>query len=232
MTVGDYYVLAYIGVGAFLCIVGAIAIANKMGIAGRFSAKVPWLGEISAPASSMILVAGIFVLIVPPHLNPQLFVINDKNISKTPIDPSTAQGREDYTTALILDSYWFLPESIENVGAAEQWASVNYSMFGIAPVEGAGGLDVFISEYLAKRALPVSSNCGRAESEWFRDGEEVLNPCPEACDGGMPIAENFRLNGYPPHLQKKLTFQCYLTRDDLQIPVQSLREALQGDPEP
>ena len=87
MTVGDYYVLACIGLGAFLCIVGAFAIANKMGIAGRFTAKVPWLGEMSAPASSMILVAGIFVLIVPPQLNPQLFVINDKNIPKTPIDP-------------------------------------------------------------------------------------------------------------------------------------------------
>ena len=228
MSVGNIYALACIGLGALLCIVGVIAIF-KMGMTGRFQAKITLLGELSAPVSSMILVAGIFVLVVPPYLNPILFQIKDTDVFHKSQN-ITALGEEDYTTALILDSYWFLPENIENVAAAEQWASLGASMFELNSIQGPHNSDINIYESLTTKSLPVSSNCGRGETEWFRDGDEVPNPCPETCDGGVPLSEEFRLKGYPPHLEKKLTFQCYMTRDDLQIPAQSLRKVLQGDP--
>lgn len=228
MSVGNIYALACIGLGALLCIVGVIAIF-KMGMTGKLHAKVTVLGELSAPASSMILFAGIFVLIVPPYLNPTLFLTKDTSVVRKS-EIISALDEEDYTSALILDSYWFLPDNIENVDSAEQWASLGSSMSDLVTIKGLDSSDNSITEYLSNKTLPVSSNCGRGESEWFRDGDDVPNPCPEACDGGVPVSEKFRLSGYPPHLEKKLTYQCYRTRDDLQIPLQSLREALQGDP--
>ncbi|MBA4227508.1 MAG: hypothetical protein C0456_12830 [Hyphomonas sp.] len=231
MTVGDYYALACIGLGAFLCIVGAFAILNKMGIAGRFSAKVPWLGEMSAPASSMILVAGIFVLIVPPHLNPQLFVSDKETYELSEFTPGEGDAG-DINPSLVIDAFWALPDEIANFPVSANVLSrgeMGGTLSSFLDSELQGRFGKFQSTETGSVSLPLSRSCGIWTTDWYSSGANVRNPCPEDCTSGVPVASDFRLSGYPPHLERQITFQCFKSQTNLTVPVRALQRALQTE---
>lgn len=228
MTVGDYYALACIGLGAFLCIAGAFGILNKMGIAGRFSAKVPWLGEMSAPASSMVLVAGIFVLIVPPHLNPQLYVSDKETYKLSEFTPG--QGDEgDIHASLVIDAFWSLPEQMANFPVSADKMAEGHSGGVLSSFAETELNDRFFGSPIAEAGsvtLPLARSCGNWTTDWYANEDSIRNPCPESCESGTPIAREFRLAGYPPRLERQLTFQCFKSGTSLKVPVRALQRAL------
>jgi|GEM_PF-4418313 len=228
MTVGDYYVLACIGLGAFLCILGAFAILKKMGIVERFTAKVPWLGEMSAPESSLILVAGIFVLILPLRLNPQLFVSDKAVYELSEFTPGQGDAG-DIHASLVIDAFWSLPEQMANFPVSADKIGYGHSggiLSSFAETELQGRF--FGSEVTEAGSvtLPLARSCGNWSTDWYASDDSIRNPCPESCESGTPIAREFRLAGYPPRLERQLTFQCFKSATSLKVPVGALQRAL------
>lgn len=228
MTVGDYYVLACIGLGAFLCIVGAYAIMKKLGIVERFSARIPWLGEMSAPESSLILVAGIFVLILPLRLNPQLFVSDKETYELSEFTPGQGDAG-DINPSLVIDAFWSLPEQMASFPVSADKRGQGPSGGVLSSFAETELKDRFFGSPIAEAGsvtLPLARSCGNWTTDWYAREDSIRNPCPESCESGTPVAREFRLAGYPPRLERQLTFQCFKSGTSLNVPVRALQRAL------